>query len=284
MFGYVRAFKPDMRIKEYDAYKGIYCSLCRELGKGYSVAARFTLSYDFVFLAAIRMSVSTDNDMKFNKKRCPFNPCVKCNNLCTTDDSIKYSAAVAMMLFYEKVKDNIADEKFYKKILYALILPFASFANRKAKKKYPEISDKISGYMKKQQKAEQEDKSNLDAFADSTSSALADIMVFGISDEKNRRILSRIGYCIGKWIYLIDAVDDYNDDLKKKRFNPFVKKHGTVPDYKDIEAQLNVCICEACSAFELLDSNNFREILENILYKGLASVQNKILSQSKGEK
>ena len=293
MFGYVRAFKPDLRMCEYDAYKGIYCSLCRELGKNYGVFARFTLSYDFVFLALVRMAVREDDQMTFKKVRCPFYPLVKCRNICTSDDSVKYSAAVAMLLFYEKIRDNIRDESFFKRLKYYLIYPMAAWANRKAQKQYPEIAHKISEYMAAQQKIEAipYKGSGFDAYADPTSSALSEILSFGIDDEKSRRILARIGYCIGKWIYLTDALDDLRDDLKKKRFNPFIQKYQlfniTELEFEkiseDMTGQLNVCICEACSAFELLDVRYFRQIIENILYKGLPAVQNEILGKNEGE-
>ena len=53
MFGYIIAEKSELRIKEYDMYKAVYCSLCKTLGKKYGVISRFTLSYDFTFLGLL---------------------------------------------------------------------------------------------------------------------------------------------------------------------------------------------------------------------------------------
>ena len=57
MFGYIRIAKPELKVKEYEMYKAIYCSLCRELGRSYGFLSRLTLSYDFTFLALLNMSL-----------------------------------------------------------------------------------------------------------------------------------------------------------------------------------------------------------------------------------
>ena len=58
MFGYVRIYKPELKMAEFEHYQGVYCSLCKQLGKRYVVMARMTLSYDFTFLAVFRMALS----------------------------------------------------------------------------------------------------------------------------------------------------------------------------------------------------------------------------------
>lgn len=56
MFGYVRPFKGEMLVKEYDAYKGVYCQLCRALGKYYGFPMRLTLSYDCTLYALLALN------------------------------------------------------------------------------------------------------------------------------------------------------------------------------------------------------------------------------------
>ena len=47
MFGYVKTCTPQLRLCEWEAYRGIYCGLCRTLGRRFGPLARLTLSYDF---------------------------------------------------------------------------------------------------------------------------------------------------------------------------------------------------------------------------------------------
>ena len=69
MFGYVRIRKGDLRVKEYEFYKAVYCGLCHHQKK-LSRRLRYTLSYDLVLLALIRMGVANETCC-FLKKRCP---------------------------------------------------------------------------------------------------------------------------------------------------------------------------------------------------------------------
>jgi hypothetical protein len=69
MFGYVRLHKPTITMGEYEQYRGVYCTLCRRLGKRYGIGARMTLSYDMTFFALVRMALSR-TDVRVRKKRC----------------------------------------------------------------------------------------------------------------------------------------------------------------------------------------------------------------------
>lgn len=57
MTGYIKAFKPELKIKDYELYRGVYCSECRVLGKLYTPIARMLLSYDFTFLSIVRLAL-----------------------------------------------------------------------------------------------------------------------------------------------------------------------------------------------------------------------------------
>ena len=55
MFGYVTINKPELKIREFERYQGYYCGICRSLRKRYGISGQITLSYDMVFLAALRI-------------------------------------------------------------------------------------------------------------------------------------------------------------------------------------------------------------------------------------
>ena len=58
MFGYLQIQKSELLVRESEAYKAVYCGLCRQMGKDYSVFTRFTLSYDCTFYAMLLMSLN----------------------------------------------------------------------------------------------------------------------------------------------------------------------------------------------------------------------------------
>lgn len=273
MFGYIRACKPEMRIKEFEMYKTVYCSLCKELGKSYGPFARLTLSYDFTFLALLNMSLKKDF-CGTERKLCKCNPLKKCTYLKEGSD-LEMPAAAAMIMLYYKLLDNIADEKGFKKIGYILIKPFFKSAHKKAAKSYPDIEKIVAEYICEQQALEKDNCQSIDKAADPTAKALAEIFALCSESETDKRVLNRMGYCIGRYVYLLDAYCDLEEDIKKDRYNPLKFSSENVKE--NIAAQLNICISQTGAAMELLNIEKFKNILDNIVFLGLEDTMKKEL-------
>ena len=91
-------------------------------------------------------------------------------------------------------------------------------------------------------------------------------------------MLARIGYCLGRYIYLLDAVIDLSDDKKTGNYN--VLKNADDNDIKErIKQQLYFCVNEASKAFELLEIKKYKNILGNIIYLGLEETFTKELNK-----
>lgn len=266
MFGYVKACKPELKIKEYETYKAVYCSLCKKLGKSYGLLSRFTLSYDFTFLALLNMSLKDGCD-GFERKRCAFNPLKKCN-YCKNLDAIDMPAAAAMIMLYYKILDNIVDERGFKKFKYWCIKPLFSRAHKKAAKKYPQIEEAVAEYIASQSALEKANCTSIDEAADPTAKVMEKILTLCSDDEMQKRVLQRMGYCLGRYIYLLDAAVDLPEDTKNGGYN--VLKNVDESEIKQrIKQQLYFCTNEAARAFELLDIKKYKTILGNIIYLGL---------------
>lgn len=281
MFGYIRAYKPELRVKEFEMYKAIYCTLCKRLGKNYGVLARLTLSYDFTFIALLDLSLK-EGCIETKRKCCAFNPLKKCNYCKETGSEFDFSSAAAMIMLYYKIEDNITDEKGIKRLGYLAIKPFFSSAYKKAKVKFPYIDEIMAEYIKEQSAFEKEKIYDADRAADPTAKALAGLFELLSDDATQKRILNRLGYSLGRYIYLIDAVADLEKDKKSGNYNPYF----SVPDEEIKQramAQLNLTAAQAQSAFELLDIYKFRDILGNIVYLGLEETAKSILQNDKKE-
>ncbi len=274
MFGYIRADKPELKIREYETYQAIYCTLCRKLGRRYGLLSRLTLSYDFAFLSMLNLAMTPEN-VCFERKRCAFNPLKKCN-YCRSDERFDFPAAAAMILLYGKILDNIADEKGFKKLGFRLLKPIYRSAYKKASKSYPEISGVTEDYLRRQHEIEQQNTTDLDRASEPSAQMLAALLQMCSSDESQKRILERIGYCLGRYIYLLDAAADLPADLKSGAYNVF---KGETDVVKRVEPQLYFCINEAGKAFELLELYKYRSILGNIIYSGLEKTFQKELKE-----
>ena len=282
MFGYVKAYKPEMKVKDYEVYKGVYCSLCRQLGRDYGIMARMALSYDFAFLALLRMAQGECPG--FDEGRCPFNPFVKCH-YCKRDpeQALELSAACVVIMTYYKLRDNIADSSFLKSIGSRLLLPFAARARKKARRRFPEIEAILGETMERQAALERERCPSLDRAADPTACALGKICAYGVEDPERAALLNRLGYCVGRYVYICDAADDYDEDLKSGGYNVFLMEgmeRERVPRYA--AEVLNLTVAEAIRAYDALALPGFRDILLNILYDGTYHVIAEVTDHDKG--
>lgn len=276
MFGYIRACKPEMRIKEHELYKAVYCSLCKEMGKTYGILSRFTLSYDFTFYALLGMALKTDC-CSIQQKSCTCNPLKKCQYLSDLND-MKMPAAASMILCYFKLMDNINDEKGFKRLKYIFAKPFISSAYKKASKLYPNLDSIAKEYIENQNEVEKAKCDNIDMAAEPTAKCLAEMFKLISDDEMNKRCLDRLGYSVGRYIYILDAAVDLEDDIKLDRYNPLIEMNEQGEYSKDfIEGQLNICVGEAAKAYELLDIKKFKNILDNLIYLGLQDTLKKEL-------
>lgn len=264
MFGYVKAYKPELKIKHYEEYRGVYCSLCKTLRKRYGLVSALTLSYDFTFFAVMRLCTD-ENELCFEQKRCPFNPTKKCNFCKSKNSELEYTADIAMITVYYKILDNIADGGIFKKLLMYLILPIFSLYHKKAKKFCPKADTIVAKTMKRQSEIEMSGTGEVDLAADPTAWAMGELLSLGYSG-KNERLLKKMGYLIGRWVYIADAFDDMEKDKKSGNYNPLLICEKSADD---AEKTLNMTAAEITNTYELMDIKKFGNIIYNIVYDGL---------------
>lgn len=273
MFGYIRAYKPELKFKDYDSYKGVYCSLCKSIGRNYGPVMRLTLSYDFTFFALLRLSLSPEV-CRMSGSHCSFNPLKKCLDCGKENSEIDYTADVSVLLTYYKILDNIRDGSFIKKILYYLILPFFSLKRKKALKK-AEKADCIIGKYMAVQSAKENNGAGPDEASDPTARMMSELLCLGFPENEE---LKQFGYFFGRWVYLIDAADDCRDDIKNGSFNPLKPYYGA--DFKNrCRSMLEMTAGEAASHYEKIELKQFSEITDNIIYYGTLAVMNKVLEE-----
>jgi hypothetical protein len=285
--GYIKAFKPEMKIRDYEVYKGIYCSLCKQLGKSYTPFAQLLLNYDYVFMIVLRMSLSNDCPV-FKKSRCQYNPFLKCN-CCKNNDILSETADLIVLISYHKMKDNIRDSRGVKKLIAWLLYPALAIMHIKAKKRLPEYEGIISEAMKEQNTIESNNEKSIDIAAEPTSRALSKIFTTYEDDEQQKTILLRLGYLLGRWVYIIDAVDDLRNDIKINSFNVFSSLFQEDPTMKEAaefasyaRQVLSTTAGEAVLAFELLETKRFKGILENLMYDGLTNSAQAVIKKYDG--
>lgn len=289
MLGYIRAHGPELRMRDYDRYRSLYCGLCRHMGKCTGQCSRLSLSYDFVFLAALRIAL-LEEKLQTKPRRCLLHPLQKRNTV-VNSPTLQYCADASALLTYHKCKDDLSDERGLKKLRARIALLCFHRGYKKAKRRHPELDTVIASSLSELATYEKDEASP--PSADAPALLFANLMAAVFSNGLegiNARIASAVGKAIGHWIYLTDAADDFWKDQKEGSFNPYLRLFGESPteeDWNAVRLGQKKLLTDAECAFLLIDTfpeEEIKEILCNILYLGLPNTTERILNQtSKGD-
>jgi len=275
MFGYVKVNKDELKVREYDVFKSYYCGLCMTLKSEYGYFSRFCLNYDSVFLALLLSSVLED-EYDCKKSICMAHPLTK-KAIMKKNKSLSYSAAVMVILALLKLEDDIKDEHSVKAFLSYIAL---TKAKSKVKKRYKNLYELCRNEINKLSVLEKNNCCDIDEVSDVFAHLLQILFVPDfVKDENIRRILSHIGYMLGRFIYILDAYEDIEKDKKKKCFNPFLTD-GKSYKKEELLELLTLNLSSIANSYELLNIKINKPILDNIIYLGLSGVLDKTL---KGE-
>lgn len=267
MFGYINVLKDELKIKDYNTFRAFYCGLCKTQGELFGNLSRISLSYDFTFLAILLASLGTGG-YKYADGRCMFHPLHK-KNIVKRCEALEYCSYMNMVLTYYKIKDDINDRTFSKKTAaYPIFAPHM----KKISKKYGNKMEIIEYNLERLGKYEQSGIKDIDKTSDTFGKIMEEIFDF---DEDNSVVLRIFGYNIGKWLYTVDAADDFDEDEKHGNFNPFSSKE----DISKAAPAVWYNLSEAAKAYELLDIVRNKELLDNVVYLNLNSTTNRIFGE-----
>ena len=262
MYGYIRAYKPELRFREYDIYHGCYCGLCEALHRRHGTAARWTLSYDMTFLILLLTGLYEPEETR-TEQRCIAHPFHK--NLHIQSTVTDYAADMSILLFRDKCMDDWNDER---KISRRAAVGMFSRSYRKIQRQYPEKCSVVRTQLEKLHEMEQNHESNPEIPAGCFGTMLGELFVW--KDDIWADTLRQVGFYLGKFIYLLDAYDDLEHDRKKQCYNPFHQTDTTEPQFsQNCEALLQMMMSSCAAAFERLPILHYEEILRNILYAGV---------------
>lgn len=284
MFGYIRIDKPECKIREYEYYRAVYCGLCRSLGRCGGVCARLTLTYDFTFFALLHMAISGEKPA-FCKRRCLAHPMFRHAEV-KSNASLDFAARASLLLSYHKVLDDIADEKGKKRLRARLVRPWLAPMRRRAGKGYLALEDRMVACLNALSELEKDPPHSLDRPAKLFGDMMAALFAYSFEGER-AKIASAVGRAIGTWVYLVDALDDFEEDARLGRYNPLVLVYGKEPlndaAREQVRFALDSAVAEASAALELIDfpDRDLRALADNILALGMPRAVRNILE--KGE-
>lgn len=276
MFGYVRPALERLDEGQRDAYQSAYCGLCHTLGARHGWLARFTLQYDFAFLA-ILLAAGQGED-KSACRRCPAHP-LRRPQICLHGPVLETAADQSMILTWHKLSDDVADRGLVSGLPYRVLRVLFRRAYRRAAAAQPLFDEKVQEGLGTLRQMEVAQSPALDRVADTFASILSSIAEAWPEDSLGRRALGQCLYHLGRWIYLMDAWDDLDEDRRKGRYNPLdARFQGLAREERAyVEATATHSVRLAASAVNLMELGRWQAAVENVLYCGLPAVQSAVL-------
>lgn len=261
MFGYVIVNDKQLSDENYQIYHSYYCGLCHSLKDMYGSYYTKFLSNDMTFLEVV-LSGLYEPKTRLTKESCTLHPIKKHRTRINRYD--EYAAKMTIVLAYYKALDDVNDDHKHKHRLKQLTPLYSQLL-----KEYPDKIHKIDASLKKISELEKANCRDLDLMANTFGDVLGEI--FAYENDVWHDELFCLGSNLGKFIYLMDAYDDVEDDIRHHNYNPFKEKYEQdgFDDY--CEKILTMFMSEATLSFERLPILENAEIIRNILYSGVWS-------------
>ena len=278
MFGYVRPNAPRLSDADIERFRAAYCGLCHTLGRRYGFAARFLLNFDFTVLAIL---LSLGTPARTACRRCVVHPC---KGRCALEASpaLDTAAAYSVVLAWWQLQDHIADRGFFAGLKYRLAALLLRGAYRRARADAAGFDAAAREHLRRLAERESERCPSLDAAAEPFAALLAEVSSTE-PDAVRRRVFAQLFYHLGRWVYLVDAADDFTDDAKTGAYNPLRYRYGidggtlTEDAKRTLGETLDASIRQMAGAYALLDAREWTSVLDSIFYDSLYGIGGAVL-------
>lgn len=265
MFGYININQKILTEENKKAYQAYYCGLCRRLKTNCGTKGQMLLDYDMTFMIVLLTGLYelTNEESEIT---CALHPTKR--RTVWINEATDYAADMNLILAYHNLIDDWKDDKAYSKKALAKML---DKDYERVKARYPRQVAAIEEYMRKTEEVERRGETNLDAVAGLTGEMVGE--VFCWHEDEWAEELRTLGFYMGKFIYIMDAYEDYDSDVRKKKYNPL--KYTLKESKEDMDTFVRLVLTsmmsECAKSFERLPILLHADILRNVLYSGVWS-------------
>lgn len=288
MFGYVTPCIAELKIKDYEKFKAYYCGLCKSIKKNYGNLPRLTLNYDMTFLCILLDALKNEPN-EIARLHCVVHP-VRKKSVILNNPCIDHAAFCNVVLSYYKLLDDFNDDKsINSKFRSSILKVYMNKVSKQNSLSKEFIKTKLNELSMLENK-------NSDITLDELSHPFAELTAYIIAsfylESEFYDTLYSLGYNLGKWIYIIDAFDDLEKDMKKNKFNAINKalnKDNLSYEllFKSLKQRIDFVLTSCANAclqnLNKLGLKKNQELLYNILQYGLMQRIEKVLLREKPE-
>jgi len=274
MFGYLVADTERLTEEEYARYRACYCGLCRAIRERHGQAAGLALSYDMTFLVLLLSSLYEPEE-RAGEGKCmphPIEPRAWWRN-----ESTQYAADLNTALAYLKCLDDWEDDGNLGALAEAKLLE-ESF--RRTEEAWPRQCEAMRRALDALHELEKNKIEDADAAADSFGTLMAEALVW--REDRWAADLRAVGRSLGRFLYVMDACMDLDEDTRRNRYNPFRRWYGLADNEQRFRDILEMILSECLASFDRLPLVQDVPLLKNILCAGLWQQFNQKYSRKRG--
>lgn len=267
VFGFVVADAGALSEEEKERYRAVYCGLCLALRDRYGQLSRACLTYDLTFFVLLCNSLHEPVETK-GASHCAMHPAPAAPRPWARSTWTDYAADLSVALAYHKVLDDVADDGDLKARAAERLL---AGAYEQARTRIPEQCAEIERTMAVIRAIEQGGAADdPDAAAHEFGRMLG--RLFARDQGFWTAAMEELGCGLGRFIYLMDAAVDFDDDAASGSYNPFVALGS---DAEAVRATLALAAADAAAPYERLPLVQDAHLMDSILYSGVWAQFNK---------
>ena len=274
MFGYININKKTLEKGQYGLWHTFLCGICMSLKDNYDNRARLTAGWDVNFLNILLHSV-TQLPVTINMAKCASSP-LKKRSIMQRDELTDRLATANLLLFYFNAIDDGKDgEKTGKRKVAQKVLK-KSFD--KAIETAPLLHQQLKNLYEGLLQAEKDDCASIDYVCDFSAKMMTAVTEYVLQrDIKKDEYLYSLCYNVGKWVYVIDALDDLKKDVKSNNYNVLFAWLGRrtdadafVCDNKEqLEFLFYSTLNKIAESFNDLRLKQYICVLKNVIYESM---------------
>lgn len=253
MFGYILPDKPNMFMRDYALYKSFYCGMCKSIKCHQNTILRLSVNYDVTFINILLHGIMNE-PLNFVTEGCILNPIKK--KCILKDDPISEKCVYLNTLLIDfKLRDDLTDKpSVSKRILRGLL----KGKIKKSKSLLPKVAELLDKAYIEQVNIETKNQVSFDKVAHPFAICLEQIFEELLGDKYTEEI-GTVAYFLAKYVYLLDAIDDFEKDVKNKEFNVFANNYPEAKTLADL-LKYEDSIMEILSGILVTIKENYEKI------------------------
>ena len=285
MFGYTVPIETILSPEDRITYRNYYCETCHHLREEYGFIPTLTVNYEMTFAALFFNSILEEGERIHYVPKKHF--CLIRHSASHTELMRKLTAYSILVANNSLLDDKMDDSNSLKANLGLLGLNRAII---KAKNEFPEYNEAIMKGYEKLREIEASGECDPIVMGGYSAQSMIDVLEIMLGDSFDDR-MHDLFRNLGIWVYVMDAIEDLDEDKEEGTYNPFIAGNPDFKDKKDfvknnifpIGETMGKIVGNIQAAYSSL-RNDIRyngDILDNIIYQGIPFSAHRIIRGDK---